>query len=319
MIILRNKEFSKKYEAYGDIDKNAPDDPNYERGINKWSKRAVGAGAGAVLLGAAVDSKKGHKALKEIAEHKDSIDSSKFFKKDHFGHEGSGDWFDKQLQGAKKRYTEKIAKHEKAIKEISSKNKGAIRRALAGSRLKAAGGVAAVGGGALYLGNKLVQNSRRTSKKDLKDVLTQAHKNEKTFARRDYEGLTASNAKLLQQRRSQLAKQLRLNAKFNKRDFKGEDLAAWNSVSRKEAQSEAKRYRKSLLDEQKLTEKFQKMRAVRESIAKHEAKANELRAKKAMFKNLKTAGKVGLGVAGAVGLGYGIKKAIDKNKDKEEL
>ena len=54
------------------------------------------------------------------------------------------------------------------------------------------------------------------------------------------------------------------------------------------------------------------------SIAKHEAKAAELRAKKVagqkLVKNLKTAGKVGIGVAGAAGIGYGIKKAVDKNK-----
>ena len=33
-----------------------------------------------------------------------------------------------------------------------------------------------------------------------------------------------------------------------------------------------------------------------------------------LVKNLKTAGKVGIGVAGAAGIGYGIKKAVDKNK-----
>ena len=57
---------------------------------------------------------------------------------------------------------------------------------------------------------------------------------------------------------------------------------------------------------------------VKKSIAKHEAKAAELRAKKVagqkLVKNLKTAGKVGIGVAGAAGIGYGIKKAVDKNK-----
>lgn len=55
-----------------------------------------------------------------------------------------------------------------------------------------------------------------------------------------------------------------------------------------------------------------------DSIAKHRAKAAELRAKKVagqkLVKNLKTAGKVGIGVAGAAGIGYGIKKAVDKNK-----
>jgi len=71
--------------------------------------------------------------------------------------------------------------------------------------------------------------------------------------------------------------------------------------------------------QEKFYENRRKRAAVRESIAKHEAKAAELRAKKAMFKNLKTAGKIGLGVAGAAGLGYGIKKSIDKNKNKERL
>lgn len=314
MIILRNKEFSKKYEAYGDIDKNAPDDPNYERGINKWSKRAVGAGAGAVLLGAAVDSKKGHKALKEIAEHKDGINSSKFFKKDHFGDEGSGDWFDKQLQKNKKKFTEKIAKHEKAIKEISSKNKGAIRRALAGSGLKVAGTAAAVGGGALYLGNKIAQNIRRTSKKDLKDVLTQAHKDEKTFARRDYEGLTPENAELLRQRRSQIARDLRESIKDNKMDFKGAKLERWNTQDRNRAQRKARNYRTDLLKEQRDRRIRQEFNKKQEQIFNDKLASQ---ARKARI--LKTAGKVGLGVAGVAGLGYGIKKAIDKKKDKEEL
>jgi len=61
---------------------------------------------------------------------------------------------------------------------------------------------------------------------------------------------------------------------------------------------------------------------VKESIAKHEAKSNELRAKKLagekLAKNLKTAGKVGLGVAGVAGIGYGIKKAIDKKKKEDK-
>ena len=58
-----------------------------------------------------------------------------------------------------------------------------------------------------------------------------------------------------------------------------------------------------------------------DSIAKHRAKAAELRAKKVagqkLVKNLKTAGKVGIGVAGAAGVGYGIKKAVDKNKKED--
>lgn len=68
-------------------------------------------------------------------------------------------------------------------------------------------------------------------------------------------------------------------------------------------------------------ENRRKRAAVRWSIAKHEAKAAELRAKKVarqkLAKNLKTAGKVGIGVAGAAGIGYGIKKAVDKKKKND--
>lgn len=57
---------------------------------------------------------------------------------------------------------------------------------------------------------------------------------------------------------------------------------------------------------------------VKESIAKHEARAAELRAKKVagqkLVKNLKTAGKVGLGAATLVGGGVVAKKIYDKNK-----
>lgn len=53
-------------------------------------------------------------------------------------------------------------------------------------------------------------------------------------------------------------------------------------------------------------------------IVKHEAKAAELRAKKAMFKNLKTAGKVGLGAAALVGGGVVAKKIYDKRKKDDD-
>lgn len=43
----------------------------------------------------------------------------------------------------------------------------------------------------------------------------------------------------------------------------------------------------------------------------------ELRAKKLMGQRLKTAGKVGLGVAGAAGLAYGAKKLYDRNKNNQ--
>jgi len=47
-------------------------------------------------------------------------------------------------------------------------------------------------------------------------------------------------------------------------------------------------------------------------------KLDAIENKAARTAKLKTAGKVGLGVAGAAGIGYGIKKAIDKNKKNKE-
>ena len=81
-----------------------------------------------------------------------------------------------------------------------------------------------------------------------------------------------------------------------------------------------KRDRKDAVEQSKITNP----RLVKESIAKHEARAVELRAKKVagqkLVKNLKTAGKVGIGVAGAAGIvAYKVKKKIDrKKKEKEE-
>lgn len=56
---------------------------------------------------------------------------------------------------------------------------------------------------------------------------------------------------------------------------------------------------------------------VKDSIRKHEELAEKLRAKKALGKDLKKAGKVAAGTALAAGLVYGAKKLYDKNKNKD--
>lgn len=55
---------------------------------------------------------------------------------------------------------------------------------------------------------------------------------------------------------------------------------------------------------------------VKDSIRKHEELAEKLRAKKALGKDLKKAGKVAAGTALAAGLVYGGKKLYDKYKNK---
>lgn len=87
---------------------------------------------------------------------------------------------------------------------------------------------------------------------------------------------------------------------------------------RKQTSESIKKFEKEMLENEAKEKAERKAAEFRASIAKHEAKAAELRAKKVagqkLIKNLKTAGKVGLGVAGAAGIGYGIKKAVDKKK-----
>ena len=69
--------------------------------------------------------------------------------------------------------------------------------------------------------------------------------------------------------------------------------------------------------------KAKKAAESRASIAKHEAKAAELRAKKLagqkLVKNLKTAGKIGLGAAALVGSGVVAKKIYDKRKKDDDI
>lgn len=82
-----------------------------------------------------------------------------------------------------------------------------------------------------------------------------------------------------------------------------------NSKLRNEFRNRVKEYKEK---------RAKKVAESRASIAKHEAKAAELRAKKAMFKNLKTAGKVGLGAAALVGGGVVAKKIYDKKKKDDD-
>ena len=82
-----------------------------------------------------------------------------------------------------------------------------------------------------------------------------------------------------------------------------------NSKLRNEFRNRVKEYKEK---------RAKKVAESRASIAKHEARVAELRAKKAMFKNLKTAGKVGLGAAALVGSGVVAKKIYDKKKKDDD-
>jgi len=178
MILKRQKIFSvKKDESYGDIDEQAPKDPYYHKWFKKWGKRGAITGAGTAAAGAgliALGGKTGAKSIERLNEIDEQLRNNEFFNKDHFNHEGSGDWFDKQLQETRERNKKSTEKLEKEIKDIYRKSGKKIRLTKAGRAALGLGGTAAMIGGAAYLGSKLGDNARKTSKKDKKDIIVQA-------------------------------------------------------------------------------------------------------------------------------------------------
>jgi uncharacterized protein YnzC (UPF0291/DUF896 family) len=236
--IIRFKNFSKKEkkrEAYGNIDEQAPKDPYYHDLLKKAGAGAAIGGTGSVALGSLLTNKEGREALERVSELNGDIRTSKFFMKDHFGDSGSGDWLDEQLKKDQAKHGKKIEGHKKEIEEIIKKSGKKMRRHALGSGLVAAGTGAAVLGTGVYLGAKFGDNARRAGKKDMKDVLVQAHKEysdteekvysvlmteeelalfseiQKEFARRDYEGLTQAEADALRKNRSGYARALKQN------------------------------------------------------------------------------------------------------------
>ena len=178
MILLRQRVFSvKKDEPYGDIDEQAPKDPYYHKWFKKWGKRGAIAGAGTAAAGAgliALGGKTGAKSIERLNEIDEQLRSNEFFNKDHFNVGGSGSWFDEQLQETRARNKRSTEKLEKEIEDIYRKSGKKIRLTKAGRAAVGLGVPVAVIGGAAYLGSKLGDNARKTSKKDKKDVIVQA-------------------------------------------------------------------------------------------------------------------------------------------------
>ena len=113
---------------------------------------------------------------------------------------------------------------------------------------------------------------------------------------------------------------------------RGENRLDSNTIHRdKLADKQTKAGFKSYKDKQK--EEISKIKAAKKkeadikakkaaeskaSIAKHEAKAAELRAKKELGKKIKTGGKIALATGGVVAASVGAKKLIDKKKAKKK-
>lgn len=158
---------------------------------------------------------------------------------------------------------------------------------------------------------------------------------QKEFTRDDYKDLDFVGKKRLKEYRDGLAKEL--NQKRNTINsmlegeldgLKGiEGLQGEYERAKKRAKNTAKirrawnildtRYnaRRKRFDES--MKSIDRQFDVKDSIRKHEELAEKLRAKKALGKDLKKAGKVAAGTALAAGLIYGAKKLYDKNKNKD--
>lgn len=135
----------------------------------------------------------------------------------------------------------------------------------------------------------------------------------KYFAGRDYAGLDEISKANQREYRNMLAKEL--NEKRNKINERGSLLA---TADKQTALNVAKTKSKTNQFKERFKTELRSPEKVASSYSRHADKAEKLRAKKLMGQNLKKAGYVGLGVAGAAGLAYGAKKLYDRNKASQQ-
>ena len=156
---------------------------------------------------------------------------------------------------------------------------------------------------------------------------------QKEFTRDDYKDLDFVGKKRLKEYRDGLAKELNQKRNEINKDLADtlESLKGKQGVDIEKARKHAKNNatigrawnildtrdnaRRKRFDES--MKSIDRQFDVKDSIRKHEELAEKLRAKKALGKDLKKAGKVAAGTALAAGLVYGGKKLYDKYKNKD--
>ena len=156
---------------------------------------------------------------------------------------------------------------------------------------------------------------------------------QKEFAARDYVGIDKIGKKNLRERRNELAKEL--NQRRNNINNKLASTLKALGDSRDPIDEKVKSASKGLAKVRRALDLYEignqankigneefanssnRRRAVSSSIKEQKEFAEKLRAKKALGKNLKKAGKIAAGTALAAGLAYGGKKLYDKYKDKD--
>ena len=163
-------------------------------------------------------------------------------------------------------------------------------------------------------GGGVVSNVKQTTSRGYLDrgPITELHKN---GVRNNLINKTLPDVKqILRENSKEEAKQI---AELGNK--KGKEAAAKKDLQIKQENSKLRNEFRDRVKEYKEKKALEKKAAdSKASIAKHEAKAAELRAKKETGKMLKKGGKIALATGGVVAAGIGAKKLVDKKKAKKE-
>jgi len=159
----------------------------------------------------------------------------------------------------------------------------------------------------------LIKKLHKSGKHDLDSAMAASDKHFKRNRVKDYIGGVEANKSDLNTRKANYLSKKLLGKDYNTFGSIALGAKPETDLFKKEAAEDKAKFSKvnSKLNSDNIAKK------ATETISKDKTiKSPKVNPK--LVKNLKTAGKVGLGVAGAAGIGYGIKKAIDKNKKKKE-
>ena len=229
--------------------------------------------------------------------------------------------------------TPKVAKEKASkLRDMFNRAKESIKNSKAGKNaaefyakhekgVKIGGGVAA--GTALAAGLAVGAKKLADKKKE----------QQKEFAEADYKDLDSRAKRELREYRNKLAKELNFKRNEINKKLADELTAAKNAKFGSEfeisaAKSKAHFGRNRAASEASSKARFKRLDSLGDtnsrriqseiSINRHEAIADELRAKKALGKSLKKIGYTGLGLAGTAALAYGGKKLYDKYKKDQD-
>ena len=168
----------------------------------------------------------------------------------------------------------------------------------------------------------LIKKLHKSGKHDIDSAMAASDKHFKRNRVKDYVGGVEANKSDLNTRKADLLSKKILGKDYNSFGMIGLGAKPETDLFKKEAAEDKAKFSKidSKLSSNNIAKETTKVVDAESKAVNSTKKALNLSsstkkvAGQKLVKNLKTAGKVGIGVAGAAGIGYGIKKAVDKNK-----